>query len=98
MSWIVSVAFISVNGSNVESAGPKDDESPVNLSLKKGIKLLHPCCAVPNIDEAFAVCKKRKFHCISRPAPAVAFDNKPIIRVYSRIYGLFELLEDPAND
>lgn len=94
----VSVAFISLNGLNIELIEPEDDESPVSLSLKKGIKLLHLCYTVPNIEEALAVCKKQKFHCISRPVPAVAFDNKPIIWVYSRIYGLVELIEDSAND
>jgi len=89
----VFVAFISLNGVNIELIEPDGSDSPVALSIKKGIKLLHICYEVVNIDEALNECRKYKFHCIARPQPASAFNDNKIAWVYSKHYGLFELLE-----
>jgi len=93
----VSVAFLSLNGLCVELIEPEGDNSPVNLSLKKDVKLLHLCYSVRNLEEALAECENRGFHRISHPVPAAAFDNRRIVWVYSNTYGLFELLEDPQE-
>ncbi|MCX5695204.1 MAG: VOC family protein [Candidatus Omnitrophica bacterium] len=88
----VSVAFVSLNGVKLELIEPYSDNSPVTGSLKKGIKLLHICYAVSNIENIIKECRKFGFHCIAQPVPAAAF-NKKIAWVYSNEYGLFELLE-----
>lgn len=89
----VFVSFISLNGVNVELIEPAGSDSPVILSIKKGIKLVHICYEVDDIEEALKECRKHKFHCIARPQLASAFNNKKIAWVYSIHYGLVELLE-----
>ena len=91
----VSVAFFSLNGLNIELIEPADENSPVNDSLKKGMKLLHLCYSVPDLKKALAKARKHGLHKVSSPSPAAAFDNKNIIWVYSNTYGLFELIEEP---
>ncbi|MFQ5823910.1 MAG: VOC family protein [bacterium] len=90
----VSVAFVIVNGIKIELIEPYGDNSPVTDSLKKGVKFLHMCYAVSDIELVLKECRKHGFHPIARPVPAIAFNNKKIAWVYSNKYGLFELLED----
>jgi methylmalonyl-CoA/ethylmalonyl-CoA epimerase len=89
----VFVSFVSLNGVNIELIEPEGTDSPILLSLKKGIKLVHICYEVDDIEEALKECRKHRFHCIARPQPAAAFNNNKIAWIYSRHYGLFELLE-----
>jgi methylmalonyl-CoA/ethylmalonyl-CoA epimerase len=93
----VSVAFVSVHGMELELIEPSGDDSPVMGSLRKGVKWLHLCYAVPDIDAAIAECRNHGFHCIARPVPAAAFEQRRIAWVYSSEYGLFELLEDSKD-
>lgn len=89
----VSVAFVLVNGVNIELIEPFSDNSPITESLKKRIKFLHICYTVSDIEMAIKECREYGFHCIARPIQATAFNNK-IAWVYSNEWGLFELLED----
>lgn len=91
----VSVAFVVVNGVEIELIEPCSDNSPITESLNKGIKFLHICYTVSDVEMAIKECREHGFHCITRPVPAVAFDNRRIAWVYSIKYGLVELLEDP---
>ena len=92
----VNVAFVCLNGMQCELIEPSDKKSPVTRSLEKGVKILHICYVVPDIEIVIKTCREYGFHCIRRPVPAVAFDNRKIAWVYSKQYGLFELLEDPG--
>lgn len=89
----VYVAFVSLNGVTIELIEPLNDISPVTQSLKKGIKFMHICYEVINIDKTLKKCRKYGFHCIAKPVPAIAFGNRKIAWVYSKEYGLFELLQ-----
>lgn len=89
----VSLTFVSVNGIRIELLEPLGDNSPIASSLGKGMKLLHLCYEVPNIEAALATCKPFGFHPISRPLPAPLYGNRRVIWVYSSNYGLFELIE-----
>lgn len=89
----VSVAFVTLNGVPIEIIEPSDDDSPVLNSLKKGIKILHLCYSVPDIQLAISESRKHGFHCLHQPVPAAAFDNSNIAWIYSNEYGLIELLE-----
>jgi len=93
----VSLAFVSVGGIKIEFLEPSGEDSPVFESLKKNVKLLHICYSVPDIEKAIQECRKHGFHCIARPVPAVAFNNRKIAWVYSPVYGLIELLESPGK-
>ena len=93
----VSVAFISVNGMELELIEPSGDDSPIMVSLGKGVKLLHLCYTVPDVEAAIKKCRSHGFHCIARPVPAAAFEERKIAWVYSNEYGLFELLENSKD-
>jgi len=93
----VAVAFVCLNGTQLELIEPYGKQSPIARSLVKGVKLLHVCYAVPDLEAAIKTCRRYGFHCIGRPVPAVAFDDRKIAWVYSNQYGLFELLEGPGT-
>ena len=89
----VSVAFVSLNGVNVELIEPLNEASPINQSLKKGVKIVHICYEVVDIEQTLEECRTHGFHCIAKPVPATAFEDRRIGWVYSRQYGLIELVE-----
>jgi methylmalonyl-CoA/ethylmalonyl-CoA epimerase len=89
----VSVAFVDVGGVRVELIEPAGESSPVALSLEKGQQLVHLCFEVADIDRALEAGRARGFYRLGRPVPAAAFDNRRIVWVFSRTFGLVELLE-----
>lgn len=89
----VYVAFVSLNGFDVEFVEPVDETSPVNQFVKKGQKLYHLCFETSDIDLALKTARIGGFHCIARPVPAAAFDGRKIAWVFSAVYGLVELVE-----
>lgn len=94
----VSVSFVLLNGIKLELIEPYGDNSPVTESLKKGVKILHLCYAVTDIESAINNCRKHSLHCIAPPIAATAFDGRRIAWLYSNKYGLFELLELRQNE
>lgn len=89
----VSVAFIRMNGIKVELIEPLGEKTPVALSLKKGQQLVHLCFRVPDIEAAIEKGREHGFNCIARPVPAVAFGCRRIAWLFSRVYGLVEIVE-----
>ncbi len=89
----VSLAFIQLNGITIELLEPLGDNSPIARSVREGVRLLHLCYEVPDLEAALELCRPAGFHQISRPVPAPVFDNRRIVWVFSRHYGLFELVE-----
>lgn len=89
----VRLAFIFLNGIRIELLEPWGDNSPIAKSLRVGVKLLHLCYEVPDLEAALELCGSAGFHRISKPAPAPIFDNRRVVWVFSRQYGLFELVE-----
>lgn len=74
----VKVAFVELNGATMELVEPLGDDSPVCRSISDGVKLLHICYTVPDIELALHQSRKFGFRCIQSPVPAVAFDNRRI--------------------
>jgi methylmalonyl-CoA/ethylmalonyl-CoA epimerase len=89
----VKVAFININGAEVELVEPLGDDSPVAGILKKGQTFYHLCFSVKNLDEAIAAGRKNGFHCIAKPVEAAAFNKRRIAWLFNKNLGLFELLE-----
>lgn len=89
----VNVAFMKINGFRVELIEPAAERSPIDKVLGKGQSLYHLCFRVPDIKTALESARKNGFHCIARLVPARAFNEKNIAWVYSRVFGLFELVE-----
>lgn len=94
----VSVAFVNVNGLRFELIEPSHPGSPVSLSLEKNQKVLHVCYEVPSLSLALIRCRTHGFHRISKPVPAKAFDERKIVWVFHKLYGLFELVESPSPE
>jgi len=89
----VAVSFAEIHGIKVEFIEPLSEESPISQSLKKNHKLVHLCFQVPNIAAAIEKGRKNGLHCISKPVPAVAFQEKRIAWLYSKSLGLIEIVE-----
>ena len=89
----VRVAFVVVNGVQIELLEPLGENSPIASNLNSNVKLVHLCFEVPDIRGALSHARQHGFHCIRLPAPAVAFNGREIAWVYSRTYGLVELLQ-----
>ena len=90
----VAVAFINLSGIKIELIEPLDENSPISSSLKEGRQLIHLCFQVPDLDIAIKQGRENSFHCIAKPVTARAFKNKRIVWLFSRTYGLIELLEE----
>jgi methylmalonyl-CoA/ethylmalonyl-CoA epimerase len=93
----VRVAFADLAGLTIELIEPASENSPIDESLKKGIKLLHICIEVPSLDAALKICAENDFRKISSVQPAVAFDMRKIVWVFNAVFGLVELLEAKAD-
>jgi len=89
----VSIAFADLNGCPIEVVVPLTDESPTINAVKKGQKLLHICYEVDNISEAITNATDHGCLAIAEPVPAVAFNQRKIAWLFSKEYGLIELLE-----
>jgi len=90
----VSVAFMSLHGLNVELIEPMGEDSPVSLSLKKGQKLVHICYRTPDLAKSIEESRKFGFMCFREPLPSETYGGKMSAWLFSRAYGLFELIED----
>lgn len=91
----VNVVMMNRDGHpTIEILSPAAEDSPIDNVLKKmGATPYHTCYEVPDLDQALADLRKAYFRPISKPVPAVAFDNRRIVFVYNRRVGLVELLE-----
>ena len=90
----VSVAFVDIGGIKLELIEPAGEDSPVASSLEKGQRLVHLCFRVPDMDAAIKKGRENGFHCIAKPVPARAFGGRKIAWLFSKTYGLTELLEE----
>lgn len=89
----VNVAFVDLHGLKIELVEPAGENNPVSASLERGQKLLHLCFRVPDLERAIEEARHWGFHCIWKPVPAIAFENRPIVWLFSQVYGLVELVE-----
>ncbi len=93
----VSLGFIQLHGLTIELLEPFGENSPIAKSLHDGVKLLHLCYEVPDLDVALESCASVGFHRLSRVQRGPLFENRRFVWVYSKQYGLFELFERPGN-
>jgi methylmalonyl-CoA/ethylmalonyl-CoA epimerase len=89
----VNVALVLLNGLRLEQIESVGEDSPISLALKKGIKYIHVCFEVDDVKVSLRCSRKWGFHVIRQPAPATAFHERQIAFVFSRSFGLIELLE-----
>lgn len=89
----VKVAFINLQGVTIELLEPLDEKSPIYNNLINNNKLCHICFEVSNIDNAINNGKKKGFHVIQKPVPAVALGNRTICFLFHSDYHIIELLQ-----
>lgn len=94
----VYAAFIRVGGIRIELLEPFDEASPIARSLREGVKLLHLCYEVADIGASLKCCKGVGLHVLSAPIETPMYDNRLVAWVFSKPYGLFELLEREKAD
>lgn len=93
----VSLAFIQFNGITVELLEPYGENSPIRRSLREGVKLLHLCYEVPDLEKALETCRQTGFHRLGPPVPTPVFDGRRLAWVFSKQFGLFELVEQDRS-
>ena len=89
----VYAAFIRVGGIRLELLEPFDENSPIARSLRERTKLLHLCFEVDDIEASMNCCKTAGFHALRAPTHTPMYENRKVAWVFSKPYGLFELLE-----
>jgi hypothetical protein len=89
----VNVAFIYIHDIKVELVEPISESSPVSNVLQKGQSLYHLSFTVPDINKALKTARENGFHCIANTLPGKAYDDTSVTWVFSRVYGLVELIE-----
>jgi methylmalonyl-CoA/ethylmalonyl-CoA epimerase len=92
----VREAFLRLNGVTIELLEPLGDRSPIAASVEKGLKLLHLCYEVPDLDRALRLSRRAGFHRLGPPVAVPEFEGRRIAWVFSRQFGLFELVEAKA--
>ena len=90
----VKLAFLRFHGVPVELVEPAEESSPVSRLLKNDQHLYHLCFRVPNLEASILEAKRHGFHRLSRPVPAPALAGKRIVWLFSKEYGLYELVEE----
>jgi len=93
----VKMAFVKLSGVTIELLEPFGDSSPIRSSLRSGSKLLHICYEVPELGVAVDLCRQEGFHRLGMPKPSPAFGGRRVAWVFSKQFGLFELLEQTVE-
>jgi len=91
----VNLCFLIKEGfPTIELVSPTEEMSPVNTILdKNGTMPYHTCYEVMDIQAEIEALKKNKFIVVIKPVPAIAFKNRRVSFLYSKMTGLIELLE-----
>ena len=94
----VTYAFMRIHGVPIELLEPYGEDSPIAKNVRDGVKLLHLCFEVPDIEEALSVGRSAGFHCVRPPVATASYENRRVAWTFSKHYGLFELLERSRID
>ena len=91
----VYLCFGELDGYRVELVAPISDESPVDMYLSKiGSTPYHICYKSSEIEADIERLKANRYKISIPLAPAVAFNNKRVVFLYSLSAGLIEIVED----
>ena len=79
---------------NIELIRPIDDQSPIKNYLKNSNEVIyHTCFEVESVEKTLEIIKnKSRVILVSKPTPAVLFDNRCVSFYYIQNVGLFEFL------
>jgi methylmalonyl-CoA/ethylmalonyl-CoA epimerase len=81
----------------IELVTDVDEGGPTGRIVAKGGNgFYHVCYEVADLEQTVAALRPNGFLLLRAPVPAVAFDGRRIVWMYSRSIGLVELLEGGA--
>jgi methylmalonyl-CoA/ethylmalonyl-CoA epimerase len=93
----VRVCFLSrerTGDITIELVAPLGDESPVHRTLTKGgNSAYHACYQVDDLDQALQHLSANGCVLVSKPVPAVAFENRRIAWLYTPTRQLIEAVQ-----
>lgn len=91
----IYIAFGEMAGYRVELVAPMSNGSPVDAHLSKiGPTPYHICYKSDSIETDINNLQKNRFKVTIPLAPAVAFDGKRVVFLYSLSVGLIEIVEE----
>lgn len=93
----VRITFGHMNGYRIELVSPLDRATPSpidSILAKNGPMPYHICYISNNLDTDMEALKKNRFKITVSPAPAVAFNGKRVVFLYSLYVGLVEIVEE----
>ena len=91
----VRIAFGELDGYRVELVAPMGESSPVDMQLSKiGPTPYHICYKSEDIEADIERLKKSRFKVTVPLVPAIAFNNKKVVFMYSLSVGLIEIVEE----
>ena len=91
----IFIAFGELDGYRVELVAPMGESSPVDMYLSKiGPTPYHICYRSSAIEADIEKLKAGRFKVSVPLAPAIAFNNKRVVFLYSLSVGLVEIVED----
>ena len=92
----IRICFLEKEGMpSMELLAPTNEKSPVNRILQaQGVIPYHICYEVNDLEQTMTILRKnQKFVCVSKPAPACAFNNRHVAFMFRKDVGLIELVE-----
>ena len=80
---------------SVELVKPVNEESPINTYLKKNSEIIyHVCYEVEDSEvDVKKLFSENRAICVSKPKPAILFNNRKVSFYYVKDIGLIEVLE-----
>lgn len=92
----VSVQFgLDLSGLRYELVAPLGNNNPVDPLLKQSKNILnHVAYLVDDLDVSITRLKKERCLLISKPTPAIAFNNRRIAFLYTPLHFVIELIEN----
>lgn len=88
------VLCTSVKYPTVELVKPINDKSPIINYLNKSNEMIyHICYEVDNIEMVKELFSNSRAICVSKPQPAILFDNRLVSFYYINNVGLIEVLQ-----
>jgi methylmalonyl-CoA/ethylmalonyl-CoA epimerase len=79
----------------IELVAPLTPQSPVRRMLANGGGAYHTCYETPDLDASVAELTAKRCVLVSEPAPAVAFEGRRIVWLFTPTRQLLELVERP---
>lgn len=91
----ISICFGELDGYRVELVAPTGRRSPVDMHLSRiGPAPYHICYRSSDIESDIEELKASRFKVSIPLAPAIAFNNKRVVFLYSLSVGIIEIVED----